>query len=520
MFVHHPLINPDLIEEREYQRAVANICLETPSLVVLPTGMGKTVVALLVMAPILQSGKKVLMMAPTKPLVEQHHMFFSSALMGTSIVSLNGSISPEEREVLFIENDLIVSTPQVIANDLRNERISLRDIGLIIFDEAHRAVGNYAYVKVGEAYRDDPGLVLGMTASPGSDVSKILDVCHNLGVEHIEVRSQDDPDVAPYVHDIKVRWVEVEIPGQLQSIISELQKLYDGYIKELRHMGVMGTRWQPTRKHLLHVGQSIQGRLASGERNHQLYRSLSVQAMALKMGHALEMAQTQGVTALSSYMGRLEQDASSKEGSKASREIVRSPEFINARSMLANCRIEHPKLSRVMGIVSQQIVSHPESRVLVFTHYRDTCDMIADRLSRIPGARVNKLVGQSSSSGDKGLKQKEQVSVLRRFREGEFNVLVATSVGEEGLDIASTDLVVFYEPVASEIRTIQRRGRTGRHHTGEVYVLITKGTMDEAYYHAARNKEKRMKERLIGIDAKLQGTPPLCPRGQSNLSDY
>ena len=76
-------------------------------------------------------------------------------------------------------------------------------------------------------------------------------------------------------------------------------------------------------------------------------------------------------------------------------------------------------------------------------------------------------MGQATKDAEKGLSQKKQIAALTRFREGEFKVLIATSVGEEGLDVPSTDLVIFYEPVPSEIRSIQRKGRTGRSASGK-----------------------------------------------------
>jgi Fanconi anemia group M protein len=84
--------------------------------------------------------------------------------------------------------------------------------------------------------------------------------------------------------------------------------------------------------------------------------------------------------------------------------------------------------------------------------------------------------------------------MLERFKNNEFNVLVMSSVGEEGLDIPAVDKVIFYEPVPSAIRTIQRRGRTGRQSKGEVIVLVTKGTRDEGYRWSAFHKENRMQK--------------------------
>ena len=100
--------------------------------------------------------------------------------------------------------------------------------------------------------------------------------------------------------------------------------------------------------------------------------------------------------------------------------------------------------------------------------------------------------------------QKEQIAILQEFREGKFNVLVSSSVGEEGLDIPQVDLVIFYEPIPSAIRHIQRRGRTGRLEKGEVVILVTKNTRDEGYRWSAHHKEKRMYRNLLQLKNNLK----------------
>ncbi|MDW5563036.1 MAG: helicase-related protein [Methanomassiliicoccus sp.] len=528
MFVDHPLILKDSIELREYQRTLADASLRASTLVVLPTGMGKTVVALLVTAEVLARKKgKVLLLAPTKPLVEQHALFLRDKIVGKRVTVLTGEVDPEEREAEWVQSDIIASTPQVIANDLRTERISLRDVRLIIFDEAHRGVGNYAYVPIAQEFMGHNGLVLGMTASPGSSMAKIKEVCSNLGIENIEVRSEADPDVANYVHDIHVDWVEVEVPVGMRKVADVLRKLYNRYIQELVSMGAMNAARPPSVKYLLEVQHMVQQRLNKGEKSHTLYNALSVQARAIKVGHALELAETQGVTALTSYLEKLKAEASSDNGSKASRAIVASDEFEDVIRMLSSLHMEHPKISRVMGIVSNQLQVKPDSRVLVFTQYRDTCDMVTNLLARVDGARVTKLIGQSGRINGKGLKQKEQIGVLQGFRDGDYNVVVATSVGEEGLDVANTDLVIFYEPVPSEIRSIQRRGRTGRSRAGRVVVLVTAGTRDEASLNASEKKEREMRKRLHTLkqqwdreSAKTAKPNKVEKQGQTSLVDF
>ncbi len=527
MYVDHPLIKKDAVESRDYQTNLARIASKTSSLLVLPTGMGKTVIALLVIADVLQRKRgKVLFLAPTKPLVEQHACSLSEKLEGRKVGIMTGEFPPEDRALIFRENDVIASTPQVVANDIKHDNYSLKEVSLIVFDEAHRAVGDYAYVIIGKEYQGFSGLVLGMTASPGSSGAKIKEVCENLGIEKIEVRSESDPDVAKYMHEIQMDWVEVEVPQEMKRVILMLNTMHDSYLKELIRLGVMDQKRPPNTKYILEVGRTLQSRYRSGERHKNLFAAMSVQAMALKIGHALELAETQGVSSLRIYLEKLNAEATSKEGTKAARMIAQSPDFIKALDLVQRMKFEHPKLSKVMTIVSRTVHENPDSRIMVFTHYRDTCDLVALKLSEIEGARVTKLVGQADHTGEKGLKQKEQVGVLQKFREGEYNVLVATSVGEEGLDVASTDLVVFYEPVASEIRSIQRRGRTGRMRSGRVVVLVTRGTRDEAYLYASMNKERAMKKGIASIQRHQRVEEAVDERlkeekkGQTRLFDF
>ena len=152
----------------------------------------------------------------------------------------------------------------------------------------------------------------------------------------------------------------------------------------------------------------------------------------------------------------------------------------------------HSKVTMVRRMVRRQLKESPESRIIVFANFRDTVDEITRVLADVESAPPQRFVGQASRDGSSGMSQKVQLESLDAFRSGLANVLVATSVGEEGLDVPNADLVIFYEPVGSEIRTIQRRGRTGRQRAGTVHVLIAKDTRDEGARAAAKHREQRM----------------------------
>ena len=154
-------------------------------------------------------------------------------------------------------------------------------------------------------------------------------------------------------------------------------------------------------------------------------------------------------------------------------------------------------MKKLLDVVKDEVKKKPNAKIIVFANYRDSVAKIAKFLEK-DGIEVREFYGQAKKKG-KGLSQKEQIEILNEFNLEMFNILISTSVGEEGLSISSVDTVIFYEPVPSEIRTIQRRGRTGRTEAGKVIFLITKDTRDEWYYWSAYNKEKRMKRILKGL---------------------
>ncbi len=503
------MVVPDSLEERHYQQSIADSANKRSTLVVLPTGMGKTIIAILVIAETLRTKRgKILFMAPTKPLVEQHLRFLKKHLVAEPPVLLTGEIEPAKRKKMWNDSQIIIATPQVISNDLVSGQISLNDVSLIVFDEAHRAVGDYAYVFIGEKYRRvKSGHALGMTASPGNDSDKILEVCENLNIEGVEIRHEYDPDVVRYVHDIYIKWIEINIPAELKQVIQYLKKAQDEQANALRKTGYLKKGSYVSMKDLLAAQRIIQGQLQTGSKSSDAFSAATTIAIAMKLNHALELAETQGIAALQAYFDRLIKEANSRGASRAAKQSISLPKVQMAMKevkKLEAASVESPKLGRVKQLVVQQLNQKPDSRIIVFTHYRDTSDMVAEALSEISIVRPVRFVGQATKGKDKGMSQKKQVECLDKFQDGEFNVLVATSVAEEGLDIPSTELVVFYEPVPSEIRTIQRRGRTGRHRAGKVVILISKGTRDEAYYWSSKHKEARMHKELEKLRKDLQ----------------
>jgi len=500
--ISHPLIKPDTIESREYQLSIAMRALDANTMVILPTGLGKTAVALLVAASRLYNeGGRVLMLAPTKPLVEQHLRFFERYLLIKShqgselspFVMFTGEAPPGERTEDWNRATVILATPQVVKNDLIAGRYTLKDVTLLIVDECHRAVGNYAYVFLAQRYlaTADKPLILAMTASPGGVQEKVQDVCTNLGIAHIENRTENDPDVRPYVFERDIEYISIDLPPDLKVAITIINALIEKRLALLASLHfTVPKREKLTMKALNEINAQIQQRIAN--RDPVAYSAASIYAACMKLKHAITLAESQGSEVLKGYLAKLVAEGTGSGGSKASQGLIKDQSFreLFERS-LAWTQELHPKPEITLGLVREQLEAHPDGRIIIFATYRDTVQLLVDYLVKNDIA-CERFVGQATKDTEKGLSQKKQIAALTRFREGEFKVLIATSVGEEGLDVPSTDMVIFYEAVPSEIRSIQRKGRTGRSRAGRVVVLVTKGTSDEVFRHVSQAKETRM----------------------------
>ncbi|MFL6342769.1 MAG: helicase-related protein [Nitrososphaeraceae archaeon] len=510
-YVEHPLVWNRCLELRSYQKAISQSCCYRNTLVILPTSLGKTIVALLVCANMLYKYKdmRVLVMAPTRPLVSQHMMSFLSALkvLQEETACVTGKTLPEYRSAVWNQRRirLLFATPEVVKNDISERRLSLSDFSLLVFDEAHRAVKDYAYTSIARHYIEQSSnpLLLALTASPGAERKRVQEVCDNLFVENMEYRTEEDPDVKPYVNPIDVKWEWFNLPEEYMYVISLLRSVLDEKLKWLIQRGIVTKNridWI-FKRDLIQAGDLLRYNLelTMEEQRGPIYIALSNQSAALSLMYCIELMGSQGSYSLKAFLDRAE-----KDDSKTQSFLRRDPRILEAKALISGIQKEHPKVKRVLELVKQHLQSsvnateESRSRVLIFTQYRDTARHITDILSK-SSIRSSRFVGQAKRQGDEGMRQEEQATVLELFRNGEFNVLVATSIAEEGLDIPEVDLVIFYEPIPSEIRYIQRKGRTGRKSAGSVIILAANETVDRRYHLASQRRIEMMHKRLSNI---------------------
>ena len=473
-FLEKKYVEKDSIEKRDYQINLANQAVDENCIVVLPTGLGKTAIALNIIAEYLAKGTGgILFLAPTRVLVNQHYEFLQKNLTLDDISLITGEDTIQKRTKLW-GNSVICATPEIARNDFARGIITPDQFVLVIFDEVHRTVGDYAYSGIAQYFENSTARIVGMTATLPSEKQKATEILTKLKITSVAERTEDSPDVKPYTQETDTQWINVELPNELKTIQTLLKSALDQRYDTLRENGIKLAQ-QQSLSALLRIRQFVLN---------QNRRSAKPLFTAIRIHYALNMLEVHGITPFLKFCDR----AQSKKGIGVKELFEVDPNFTQALVLAKKAQtqgIEHSKIPKL-----KEILDTVPGKALIFTSYRDSVDLIYNKLIEM-GVSAGILIGKA---GETGLKQKKQIETVQKFRDGLFQVLVATRVGEEGLDIAEVNQVIFYDNVPSSIRFIQRRGRTGRKDTGKLVVLIAKNTIDETYYWIGKRKITASKE--------------------------
>ena len=498
--VRHPLLR-DGVEARPYQLRSLEQVLTASSLMVMPTGFGKTAVQWMTMAEFLHRGaQKIILIAPTTGLVDQHVRMAKQflAVEPEGIVAYTGGTPPAKRETLWKEGRVFMSTPQVVRNDAINGTLDLSEVSLLIVDEAHHATGNHAYAQVGKMYRQQRpnGRVLGATASPGSNLKNIKEVKTNLDTLSVDLSKRTELLLKPYDVDMVIHQHNLPLPEILKTLGAPVQEHFRNEVAHLQRLGFLAPKEHIASGDIERAQQRASKAIA--QRDPRGYDAARRVGDLRRLHMVINLLKSQGTKVVDAFLNRAEDEG--RDGRKTNRLLALEP-IHNLRLALKDADELHPKLAQVERLVNDELALKPEGKVLVFTEFRDTVAHLVAVLNRQEVVKADAFIGQSSRGQQKGMTQKEQLAQLQRFRDGEINVLVATSVGEEGLDVPAADLVVLYEPVPSAVRAIQRRGRTARQRAGSVHVLIAEESRDVYVQRASEHQEANM-HRLLATMVK------------------
>ncbi|WVW80652.1 hypothetical protein I302_102638 [Kwoniella bestiolae CBS 10118] len=544
-------IYPTNRPKRDYQYEIIKACFKDNCLVALPTGLGKTFVAGVVMLNFYRwfPTGKIVFLAPTKPLVNQQieACQLSCGIPSKDAAVMTGSsVSQKERARLWEDRRVFYCTPQTLDNDLKKGSVDPRDIVLAVFDEAHKASGGYAYTTI-LAYitAHHPYFrVLALTATPGADVPRVQSVVDALHISRIEIREAEAPEIRKYMNEKRTekhvvamgeiiegfrdRWAALMRPNVAKLVDKDILTERDLDCKRLRPFRLTAKRMEIAR-----------------DRNSGLkwaFGSLTaLEKMARAMGHLLEFSLGMFHTILVEIAGGT--DASGKKSNtKGSANSMRNnTEF---QKLLRDVEIEmnmirigkdgrtkadkHPKMQRTLELLlahftqaeeeEQTLGQKNDTRAMVFCSFRECVLDVVDMLNQHSGLlRATKFVGQSQGKqeADKGFNQKEQKKTINEFKDGKYNILVSTSIGEEGLDIGEVDFVVIYDMPKQSIKLLQRVGRTGRKRDGKVHVLMSENREDMNWETAQQTHRDIQEEILHSRNLELfEDVEPLIPDGQ------
>ncbi|KAF2498441.1 P-loop containing nucleoside triphosphate hydrolase protein [Lophium mytilinum] len=499
---------------RDYQFNIVARGLFNNLLVALPTGLGKTFIAATIMLNWFRwtTDAQIVFVAPTKPLVSQQveACFGIAGIPRSQTTMLTGGISPGLRAEEWLTKRVFFMTPQTIMNDLKTGICDPKKIVLLVVDEAHRATGAYAYVEVVTFIRrfNECFRVLALTATPGADVESVQKVIDGLDISRVEIRTEQSLDIRNYVHSRKIETHVFQNSDEMEMCMSLYCQAVQPVLNQLNGQNAF---WITNPLEITPYGcvMARQKWMRDAGRNASFGVKGMVNSIFSILGslsHSMELLKYHGLGPF--YQGLVGfRTAADQKNSKYKKMILDSEQF---KKLMARLHvwvnndnfIGHPKLDFLQEAILEHFVNAGEgrgpegappssTRIMVFAHFRDSADEIVRVLKRnSPMIRPHVFVGQAASKNSEGMDQKTQLDVIQKFKNGVYNTLIATSIGEEGLDIGEVDLIICYDSKASPIRMLQRMGRTGRKRAGKIILLQMKGKEETDAIRAKDNYEK------------------------------
>ncbi|XP_063702792.1 Fanconi anemia group M protein [Culicoides brevitarsis] len=500
---------------RSYQRSISQKALFNNTLVVLPTGLGKTFIAAVVMYNFYRwyPRGKVIFMAPARPLVSQQidACYNIMGIPKSDTVEITGRKAQKDRQELWKSKKVFYATPQAVISDMLSPEhdFPVNDIRLVVIDEAHKAKGKYAYCEVIKyiSEKNRNFRVLALSATPGKDLADVREISQNLLISHIEVRYENSIDVAEYTFQKMIKTEVVPFDSRIKRIKASLVKILEPYVEKLKEMNLLTGNAGSHSKGWIIMQQKEFHRLAIVEKPPNYTEISSTFSTCMSLYHSLEVLERHGCRMfLNSFL-----DEQNRSGFKY---------FVNQNDALRlllddlkqEMGIENIVLDRTLNssvtenpmfdfghpkfeVLEHKLVEHfketPDSKVIVFCELRETVLLIDILLSKHkPLIKPRKMVGQGSSSGIKAVTQKEQLAVMKEFREGKSNCLIATCVVEEGIDVGDVMMIVCFDSSSNPTRFVQRIGRTGRKQRGKVLMLVAEGREHEILKKVVSQKDK------------------------------
>ncbi|KAK3005994.1 hypothetical protein RJ639_017631, partial [Escallonia herrerae] len=455
-----------------YQMELCRKALKENIIVYLETGSGKTHIAVCLiyeMSHLIKKPEKNLcvFLAPTVALVEQQARVIQDSIdfkVGTYCGKSKRLKDHRDWEKEMEEHEVLVMTPQILLHNLSHCFVRIELIALLIFDECHYAQleSNHPYAEIMKVfYKSDVNKlprVFGMTASP--KFSKGASISNLETLLHAKVYSvEDKEELEQFVNSPKLRVYYYENSADSMSCPNEN---YFMKLEQIKQQCVSALSRKTDDHSSLHsikkMLQRLHGNMIFCLENLGVWGALQATRVLLKNDYfeRNELVEAEGQSSADSlcdiYLAQLASVLTSdcmKDDSEAdlsSVEILREPFFSR-------------KLIKLIGILSSFRI-WPNMKCIVFVNRIVTArslSYILGNLKVLSSWKCGFLVGVHS--GLKSMSRKTTNIILEKFRSGELNLLVATKVGEEGIDIQTCCLVIRFDLPETVASFIQSRGR-------------------------------------------------------------
>lgn len=495
---------------RDYQMEVARPALDGENTIIcLPTGSGKTRVAVYIARTHLDERKKkglpakVIVLVNKVPLVDQHfrNEFHPYMKDRYRVIKMSGDcLLKISFPKVVMENDVIICTAQILENSFINaeedeeEGVQLSDFSLLIIDECHHtnkdAVYNNIMIRYIQQKKENKKLrklqdpevplpqILGLTASPGVGGAKnmkkaeehILKICANLDSRIKTVRENVDQlqnQVKNPNKKVETAVDNTKSPfgDKIKDMMKSIESFSDLYPQN-DHGSQSYEQW---------VIQKEKTAAKEGNRKqHVCSQHLRKYNDALQIYDTIRM--NDALTHLMKFYDEEKRRAlilNESDGASLSDRIDETDKFLTQlfyerieelKRLAENENYENEKLVKLRRIIMEEFTRNNKARGIIFTKTRQStfalCQWIDDNEKfKDVGIRAHYIIGAGANSDFISMTQNEQKKVIQKFSTGEVNLLIATSVAEEGLDIKECNIVILYGLKPNEIEMVQTRGR-------------------------------------------------------------
>ncbi|XP_040819748.1 antiviral innate immune response receptor RIG-I isoform X2 [Ochotona curzoniae] len=530
------------LKPRNYQLELASPAMNGKNTIICaPTGCGKTFVSLLICEHHLKTlpqGRKgkVVFFANHVPVYEQQKSVFSEYFekLGYSVTGISGATAENVPVKQVVENnDIIILTPQILVNNLKDGTIpSLSVFTLMIFDECHNTRKQHPYNKIMFYYLDQKlggssellPQVIGMTASVGvgdakntaEAVEHICRLCACLDASVIATVKENLEELQQVVYTPQkiFRKVESRSTNRFKCVVSQLMRETEsqakGIFEGFENLCQLQNREFGTQKYeqwIVEVHKACKVfQLPDKDEESRICKALYLCTSHLrKYNDALIISEHAQMKDALEYLLNFFNDVRTAGFDETEQDLTRrfDEKVKELESISMDPGNENPKLKELFLVLQEEYHLNPETKTILFVKTRALADALKkwiEENSQLGFLKPAILTGHGKTSQDTGMTLPAQKYVLEAFGSNrDHNILIATSVADEGIDIAQCNLVILYEYVGNVIKMIQTRGR-GRARGSKCLLLTSNADVIEKE-NINMYKEKMMNESIIELQA-------------------